>query len=99
MLPPQVSRRISGVPVRTSNVLSMWDAPKVASRPTTGMDLVQVLNSEQVPWAVRFALELQRLGSHSELDALFLLGSTLWLESGECSPEAIARKEWAAWPR
>lgn len=76
----------------------MRDEPKVASRSTREMDLVDVLNSEQVPWAVRFALELQRLGSRSELDAHFRMGCTLWLEQGERSPEAVAREEWADWP-
>lgn len=62
------------------------------------MTLVDVLNSQQLPWAVRFALELQRLGCRAEPDALFSMGSTLWVERGAHSPESIARAEWAEWP-
>lgn len=68
------------------------------SRSNRVMDLVDVLSSEQLPWAVRFALELQRLGSRSELDPLFVMGCTLWMDHHERTPEAVAREEWAARP-
>lgn len=61
-------------------------------------DFDNVLRSEQLPWAVRFALKLQRLGCGAELDHLFSMGCTLWLQHAASSPERIAREEWAAWP-
>lgn len=61
-------------------------------------DFDSVLRSEQLPWAVRFALKLQRLGCAAELDSLFLMGRTLWLQHAATPPETVAREEWAAWP-
>lgn len=70
----------------------------IAKAPMNSADLTNILHSEQVPWAVRYALELQRLGCRTELDYLFLMGRTLWWQHAVRSPEVIARDEWAAWP-
>ena len=75
--------------------------PERLSIPARSMnqdDLARVLHSEQLPWAVRFALELHRHGCRTELDYLFSMGCTLWLQHAASTPETIAREEWAAWP-
>lgn len=95
------------MPTATSSRLRMAAAPHLGplperlSTPTRSMtkdDLAGVLHSEQLPLAVRFALKLQRLGCAAELEYVFSMGCTLWLQHAASSPEAIAREEWAAWP-
>lgn len=61
-------------------------------------DLANILHSEKLPWAVRYALALQRLGCRTVLDYLFSMARTLWLQHAASTPETIAREEWAAWP-
>jgi hypothetical protein len=61
------------------------------------MTLVDVLNSQQLPWADRFALVLTRLGCRAEPEALFSMGHTLWAEQGTNSPESVAYAAWALW--